>query len=146
MYKYLIVISIISKSNRNIQKLRNNFSAISYEDEFTKLFNSIYEEFNLENTHNLIALCGELMKSDYFLSDYVDVFAAKCKELSIEHHINLNTKIDLKSFSKFVDNDESKIRIFVENFIKSNFVDSEIAVNGDVISYRVKDAAKENEV
>lgn len=146
IYKYLIVISIISKSNRNIQILKNTFSSISYEDEFTKLLDSIFEDFDVENSHILIEKCAQLMESDYFLCEYKDLFVTKCKEVLIENHINLNTYIDAKLFAKLFDDDSNKIKIFVENYIRLNYFDPEIISKDDVISYKVKDTAKENQV
>jgi len=94
----------------------------------------------------LIQKCGDLMKSDYFLCDYYELFATKCKELSIENHIHLNTQIDTKFFSKFFAGDSNRLKIFVENFILMNYSQPEIQVKDDVIYYKFKDTAKENQV
>lgn len=142
----MVVISIISKSNKNIQLLKQTFSSIGFEDEFTKLFNSIYEDYNLENSLSLIEKCANLMDSDYFLCEYRDLFVAKCKEVLIENHIELNTLIDARLFVKFFNDDSNKIITFIVNYIKLNHSDAEVKVKDEVITYKVKDTTKENHV
>ena len=146
IYKYLVVISIISKSNRNIHLLKNIFSAITYEDEFSKLFNAIYEDFNVENSLGLIEECARFMESDYFLCDYSELFVTKCKEVLIENHVDLNTLIDTNLFARFFNEELDKIKTFIVNYIKSNHSDAEIHVNDNVIKYKFKDTTKENQV
>ena len=66
--------------------------------------------------------------------------------LLIENHINLNTQIDTKIFARFFADDLNKIKTFVENFIMLNYPDPEIGIKGDIVSYKVKDTAKEDQV
>jgi hypothetical protein len=143
IFRYLIVIAIISKSKDKINTLKNTFSVLGYEDEFIRLFNAIFVNFDIESSCDLTNQCVKLMDSDYFLSGYVNIFAGKCKETLLENHIMLNSSIDIKFFA---DNFREKVEStekYVVDFLNRNYK-CDISSNENTIIYRIKNSDNEN--
>lgn len=139
LFKYLIIIAILSKSKKIINTLKNSLSAIPYQDNFVELFNSLFINFDFENSYALIQSCKDSIKNDYFLSDYVEQFVIMGKELIIENYITLNSCIDVNLFAGYFKESMESVKRDLVKFIKINYPGAEINENQNVISFKLDD-------
>jgi hypothetical protein len=81
-----------------ISKNRSYISSInkSQDNEFTRLFKSVYNTLNINDYVTYINKCCETMKCDYFMNDYIELFKSKSKEILLENYIKLNYILDIK--------------------------------------------------
>jgi hypothetical protein len=89
---YAFVVAMISKNRSYINSIKSK----NCDNDFAKLFKSVYFTLNIDDYSNYIEKCCELMKSDYFLNDYIELFRNKTKETLLENYIKLNNIIELK--------------------------------------------------
>jgi hypothetical protein len=139
--KYLIVFSIISKSKKNIRRLRQTFDSISYSldqpDPFVSLFESMFESFSLEKSCSLLEECTTIMNNNYFLSGYPNLFMRKCKEMILENHVNLNTSIEFNTFLPLFSGNLETTKEFIEDFFKINHPGTVLNEKEGIVFYEV---------
>ena len=137
LFKYLIVLSIISKSKSKLNTLKLTFESLPYEDEFVRLFNSMFTSFDFENSFALVKDCVKFIKQDYFLKEYEELFVSKCKEILLENYINLNSSINLNTFAGFLEEDVEKTRAYITQFFKLHYPEAVLTTQGESISFSI---------
>ena len=83
---------MISKNKSYI----NSIKIKSSDNDFSRLFKSVYNTLNINDYVTYINKCSEVMKNDYFMSDYIELFKSKSKEILLENYIKLNNIIEIK--------------------------------------------------
>ena len=99
IFKYLIIATVLEKSDKHVLKLKQSFSNLSEKDvqnsPFTQLFLDIFTNFDVENAVKNMKNCEKLMKEEYFIVDLSNLFFDKCKEILLNDYIKLNGLIDV---------------------------------------------------
>ena len=122
MYPYLIIFSILTKSKRYINQIKESIKKINIQgDKFIDLFKEIFINYDIEKSAKLFEECKEIMKNDYFVYNYIDKFNAKFKEIIIENYIFLNQTIDLNELSKLFNDNIDETRKYTQDIIKFNY-------------------------
>ena len=113
LIKYLIVFAIINGNRKFIYKLK--------------------DKTNIEN-------CKNLMKNDYFMQEYIDIFDKKVKELMVENYLILNESIDIEEIKFILDEekDENTKKILIEK-IKYLYPNAAIKEEDKKIKYEVNE-------
>ena len=121
LIKYLIVFAIINGNRKFIYKLKDSISKkrnfiSNNRDCFILLLEDILIYFNSKNAKTNIENCKNLMKNDYFMQDYIDIFDKKVKELMVENYLILNESIDIEEIKFILDEekDENTKKILIE--------------------------------
>jgi hypothetical protein len=142
IFKYIIVFSIISKSKQFIKKI--NESLDNYEnyfdkdDKFFNLFKEMFIEFDIKKSILSLNECKNIMKNDYFLYNYINLFENKCKEILIENYIIIHEKINLSKFNELFENDINKTKEYFKNLIKRIYPLASIKdINDNEIEYEL---------
>jgi len=142
IFKYIIVFSIISKSKKFIKKINESFD--NYEnyfeknDKFFNLFKEMFIEFDTKKSILSLNECKNIMKNDYFLYNYINLFENKCKEILIENYIIIHEKINLSNFNELFENDINKTKEYIKNLIKRTYPLALIKdVNDNEIEYEL---------
>ena len=144
MFKYLIVFTVITKSKKYLNKLKDFLrknDAFGKDELFISLFKNAFIDYA---SFDIIAkqLCQTecKMKEDYFMHGYVNAFSAKYKEMIVENYVLTNEFVDVKEIAELFAGDESNAKKIVGDVIKfiypqANVVEKE---NG-VIGYDMED-------
>ncbi len=143
MLKYLIVLTIITKSRTSIKTLKSCLKNLIYEDAYTKLFNSIFSFYDIESASKSMREISELLKKDFFLSSYASVFLSKCKEIMIENYIRLNNTLDLVKLSKNFFESEDETKQTLVNYIKAYHPDLPIIFEGSLLKLNLSSLKNE---
>jgi hypothetical protein len=147
IWKYLVVLSIITKSKTSIKTLRNSFSSLHYEDAYTKLFNSIFVLYeDTECAFKNVRQISELLKKDFFLSSYEFVFLSKCKEIIIENSIRLNNTIDLVYLAKNFGESEEETKKALTDYIITYHPDLPFKFEGSILKINLSSIKNETKV
>lgn len=101
LIKYLVVFAIINGNRKYINKLKEAVSKkknfiTAHRDCFIFLLEDIIVYFNSENAKKSLEECKNMMKMDYFLYEYIDIFEKKVKEFMIENSIILNESLNIE--------------------------------------------------
>ena len=132
MYPYLIIFSILTKSKRYINQIKESIKKINIQgDKFIDLFKEIFINYDIEKSAKLFEECKEIMKNDYFVYNYIDKFNAKFKEIIIENYIFLNQTIDLNELSKLFNDNIDETRKYTQDIIKFNYPLAKIEEKGN---------------
>ena len=115
-------------------------------DIFSRLFTSLYNNFEFEETLKLIKECSTNIKNDFFISEYADLFTLKCKDVMIENYLLLNSSIDTADLAKKFENDQNYIKNKVLMLINLNCPCSEISERDNVIYYKTNPNSTTNYV
>ena len=88
LIKYLVVFAIINGNRKYINKLKEAVSKkknfiTAHRDCFIFLLEDVIVYFNSENAKKSLEECKNMMKMDYFLYEYIDIFEKKVKEFMI---------------------------------------------------------------
>ena len=132
MYSYLIIFSILTKSKRYINQIKESIKKINIQgDKFIDLFKEIFINYDIGKSVKLFEECKEIMKNDYFVYNYIDKFNAKFKEIIIENYIFLNETIDLSELSKLFNDNITETRKYTQDIIKFNYPLAKIEDKGN---------------
>ena len=132
MYPYLIIFSILTKSKRYINQIKESIKKINIQgDKFIDLFKEIFINYDIGKSVKLFEECKEIMKNDYFVYNYIDKFNAKFKEIIIENYIFLNQTIDLNELSKLFNDNIDETRKYTQDIIKFNYPLAKIEEKGN---------------
>ena len=132
MYPYLIIFSILTKSKRYINQIKESIKKINIQgDKFIDLFKEIFINYDIGKSVKLFEECKEIMKNDYFVYNYIDKFNAKFKEIIIENYIFLNETIDLSELSKLFNDNITETRKYTQDIIKFNYPLAKIEDKGN---------------
>jgi hypothetical protein len=146
LLKYLIVLTIISKSKSHINKLKQTLEGLNYEDPFVRLFQNIFIDFDMENSFAQVNECAKIIKNDYFLCQYEELFLAKSREILLQNYINLNSSIDIKSFSGLLGMDAAKTQSYLTEFFKINYPEAVLNFQNDSLQYLLPNSDSDNYV
>jgi hypothetical protein len=96
--------------------------------------------FNSKNAKTNIENCKNLMKNDYFMNEYIDMFDKKVKELMVENYLILNESIDIEEIKFILDEekDENAKKILIKK-IKYFYPNAAIKEEEKKIKYEVND-------
>ena len=145
LIKYLIVFAIINGNRKFIYKLKDSISKkrnfiSNNRDCFILLLEDILIYFNSKNAKTNIENCKNLMKNDYFMQEYIDIFDKKVKELMVENYLILNESIDIEEIKFILDEekDENTKKILIEK-IKYLYPNAAIKEEDKKIKYEVNE-------
>ena len=119
--KYLIVFSVINCSRKYINKLkcavlkRKNFIN-EQKDCFTNLLENISVNFNYKDAMKNLEDCRKVMKNDYFLYEFMDLFDKKIKDYILENYLILNDSINIEDIKfLFNENDDETKKMLISS-------------------------------
>ncbi len=140
LFKYLVVLAVISKSKTHIKRLKMTLEGLAHEDPFVKLFKSMFFEFDLESSFSQVKDCAKIIKSDYFLCEYEQLFLTKTREILLQNYIQLNSSIEVSTFSSFLGMDAKTTQTYLNDFFKIQYPEAVLALNNDTLTYLIPDA------
>ena len=144
LIKYLVVFAIINGNRKYINKLKEAVSKkknfiTAHRDCFIFLLEDIIVYFNSENAKKSLEECKNMMKMDYFLYEYIDIFEKKVKEFMIENSIILNESLNIEDMKFILGEDNSKTKKLLIEKIKYLYPNAEIKEEDKKINYEVSD-------
>lgn len=144
LIKYLVVFAIINGNRKYINKLKDAVSKkknfiTAHRDCFIFLLEDIIVYFNSENAKKSLEECKNMMKMDYFLYEYIDIFEKKVKEFMIENSIILNESLNIEDMKFILGEDDSKTKKLLIEKIKYLYPNAEIKEEDKKINYEVSD-------
>ena len=144
LIKYLVVFAIINGNRKYINKLKEAVSKkknfiTAHRDCFIFLLEDIIVYFNSENAKKSLEECKNMMKMDYFLYEYIDIFEKKVKEFMIENSIILNESLNIEDMKFILSEDDSKTKKLLIEKIKYLYPNAEIKEEDKKINYEVSD-------
>ena len=144
LIKYLVVFAIINGNRKYINKLKEAVSKkknfiTAHRDSFIFLLEDIIVYFNSENAKKSLEECKNMMKMDYFLYEYIDIFEKKVKEFMIENSIILNESLNIEDMKFILGEDDSKTKKLLIEKIKYLYPNAEIKEEDKKINYEVSD-------
>ena len=144
LIKYLVVFAIINGNRKYINKLKEAVSKkknfiTAHRDCFIFLLEDIIVYFNSENAKKSLEECKNMMKMDYFLYEYIDIFEKKVKEFMIENSIILNESLNIEDMKFILGEDDSKTKKLLIEKIKYLYPNAEIKEEDKKINYEVSD-------
>ena len=144
LIKYLVVFAIINGNRKYINKLKEAVSKkknfiTAHRDCFIFLLEDIIVYFNSENAKKSLEECKNMMKMDYFLYEYIDIFEKKVKEFMIENSIILNECLNIDDMKFILGEDDSKTKKLLIEKIKYLYPNAEIKEEDKKINYEVSD-------
>ena len=144
LIKYLVVFAIINGNRKYINKLKEAVSKkknfiTAHRDCFIFLLEDIIVYFNSENAKKSLEECKNMMKIDYFLYEYIDIFEKKVKEFMIENSIILNESLNIEDMKFILGEDDSKTKKLLIEKIKYLYPNAEIKEEDKKINYEVSD-------
>ena len=144
LIKYLVVFAIINGNRKYINKLKEAVSKkknfiTAHRDCFIFLLEDIIVYFNSENAKKSLEECKNMMKMDYFLYEYIDIFEKKVKEFMIENSIILNESLNIEDIKFILGEDDSKTKKLLIEKIKYLYPNAEIKEEDKKINYEVSD-------
>lgn len=144
LIKYLIVFAIINSSRKYLKKIKETISKKknfinNHKDCFIILLEEILIYFNSKNAKKYLDECKNMMKSDFFLYEYIDKFDKKVKEFMLENYLILNENVDIEEVKFILDeNDENTMKVILDK-IKYLYPNANIKDEKNKILYEVKD-------
>jgi hypothetical protein len=144
LIKYLVVFAIINGNRKYINKLKEAVSKkknfiTAHRDCFIFLLEDIIVYFNSENAKKSLEECKNMMKMDYFLYEYIDIFEKKVKEFMIENSIILNESLNIEDMKFILGEDDSKTKKLLIEKIKYLYPNAEIKEEDKKINYEMSD-------
>ena len=144
LIKYLVVFAIINGNRKYINKLKEAVSKkknfiTAHRDCFIFLLEDIIVYFNSENAKKSLEECKNMMKMDYFLYEYIDIFEKKVKEFMIENSIILNESLNIEDMKFILSEDDSKTKKLLIEKIKYLYPNAEIKEEDKKINYEMSD-------
>ena len=144
LIKYLVVFALINGNRKYINKLKEAVSKkknfiTAHRDCFIFLLEDIIVYFNSENAKKSLEECKNMMKMDYFLYEYIDIFEKKVKEFMIENSIILNESLNIEDMKFILGEDDSKTKKLLIEKIKYLYPNAEIKEEDKKINYEVSD-------
>ena len=144
LIKYLIVFAIINGNRKYLNKLKEAVSKkknfiTSHRDCFILLLEDILIYFNSQNAKINLEECKKMMKADYFLHEYIDVFDKKIKEFMIENYLMLNENINIEDITFILGEDEEKTKQYLVEKINYLYPNARIIEENKKIIIEVND-------
>lgn len=144
LIKYLVVFAIINGNRKYINKLKEAVSKkknfiTAHRDCFIFLLEDVIVYFNSENAKKSLEECKNMMKMDYFLYEYIDIFEKKVKEFMIENSIILNESLNIDDMKFILGEDDSKTKKLLIKKIKYLYPNAEIKEEDKKINYEMSD-------
>jgi len=144
LIKYLIVFAIINGNRKYLNKLKEAVSKkknfiTSHRDCFILLLEDILIYFNSQNAKKNLEDCKNMMKADYFLHEYIDVFDQKIKEFMIENYLMLNESVNIEEITFILGEDEEKTKQYLTEKIKYFYPNANIREENKKINIEVND-------
>ena len=144
LIKYLVVFAIINGNRKYINKLKEAVSKkknfiTAHRDCFIFLLEDVIVYFNSENAKKSLEECKNMMKMDYFLYEYIDIFEKKVKEFMIENSIILNESLNIEDMKFILGEDDSKTKKLLIEKIRYLYPNAEIKEEDKKINYEVSD-------
>ena len=144
LIKYLVVFAIINGNRKYINKLKEAVSKkknfiTAHRDCFIFLLEDVIVYFNSENAKKSLEECKNMMKMDYFLYEYIDIFEKKVKEFMIENSIILNESLNIDDMKFILGEDDSKTKKLLIEKIKYLYPNAEIKEEDKKINYEMSD-------
>ena len=146
LFKYLIVLTIISKSKYHIFKLKQTLEGRDDQDQFVRLFRSIFIDFDMENSFARVNECAKIIKNDYFLCEYEELFLAKSREILLQNYIDLNSSIDIKHFSVLLGMDAAKTQDYLNEFFRINYPEAVLSYKNEQLEFLLPNNDEDNYV
>ena len=143
LFKFLIVIAIITKSKTCIKSLKTTLKSLPYEDEYTKLFNSIFVNFDVEASFQRVKDVSLLMKKDFFLSGYEESFVNKSKEILVENFLILNKSVDISVMAKYFDETPEETKNFLIKIFELNHPEATLQSEGNCLKFDIANSNTE---
>ena len=147
LLKYLIVLSLINGSRKYINKLKDtilkkkNFIE-KHKDCFIVLLENISVNYNSKDAIQNLEECKKLMKNDYFLFEYIELFDKKVKEFILENYLMLNEWVNIDDVKFLYNGNEDETKKNLINYIEYYYPNSIIKEENKKISYE----ADENDI
>ena len=144
LIKYLIVFAIINGNRRYINKLKEavtkkkNFIT-NHRDCFILLLEDVTIYFNSKNAKKSLEECKNMMKLDYFMHEFIDLFDKKIKEFMLENYLILNEVVDIEEIKFIMDEEEENTKKMITEKIKYLYPNAEIKEDNKKIKFEVKD-------
>ena len=149
LLKYLIVFSVINGSRKYITKLKDTITKKrnfidKHKDCFILLLENILVNFNYKNAVQNLEDCKNLMKNDYFLYEYVEVFDKKLKEFILENYLILNECVNIDDVKFLFNENEEETKKNLINYIEYYYPNAKIKEDNKKISYEVDEDQTNN--
>ena len=142
LFKYLIVFSIINGSRKYITILKDsilkkrNFID-KQKDYFILLLENIVVNFNYKDAMKNLDECKKLMKTDYFLHEYIEVFDKKLKEFILENYLLLNECVNIDDIKFLFNENEEETKRNLLSFIEFYYPNAKIKEENKKLYYEV---------
>ena len=142
LIKYLIVFSVINNSRKYFIKLKDAISKKkNFIDKHKDCFIVLLENISNNSKDILINLeeCKNIMKNDYFLYEYIEIFDNKVKQYILENYIILNECINIDDVKFLFNDDENETKKNLINYIEYFYPNSKLKEENKKISYEVEE-------
>ena len=142
LFKYLIVFSIINGSRKYITILKDsilkkrNFID-KQKDYFILLLENIVVNFNYKDAMKNLDECKKLMKTDYFLHEYIEIFDKKLKEFILENYLLLNECVNIDDIKFLFNENEEETKRNLLSFIEFYYPNAKIKEENKKLYYEV---------
>jgi len=117
--RYLVAMVIINKSRKG--PLKDTIKLLSteekYSDPITKFLLCICRDYDFELTQTLLIECIQVVKNDYFLSDYLDSFLEGARLLVFEYYCRIHKCIEIEALGNVLYGEEKRSDEDTENRI-----------------------------
>jgi hypothetical protein len=142
LLKYLIVFSVINGSRKYITKLKDTITKKrnfmdKHKDCFIFLLENILVNFNYKDAMKNLEDCKNLMKNDYFLYEYIEVFDKKLKEFILENYLILNKCVNIDDIKFLFNENEEETKKNLIDYIEYFYPNAKIKEDNKKISYEV---------
>jgi len=117
--RYLVAMVIINKSRKG--PLKDTIKLLSteekYSDPVTKFLLCICRDYDFELTQPLLKECIQVVKNDYFLSEYLDSFLEGARLLVFEYYCRIHKCIEIEALGNVLYGEEKRTDEDTENRI-----------------------------
>lgn len=133
--RYLVV-AVVScessgKSSSKPDRLKELITVVDqekydYNDPLTDFIKALYIDFNFEEANLKLNEASVILKTDFFLNNYCDVFVENARHLISRVYCRVHHKINLDDFSKSLNLDKDLGEKWVADLIKETKMDAKI--------------------
>ena len=138
--KYLIVFSVINCSRKYINRLKaailkRKIFIKEQKDCFTNLLENVSVNFNYKEALKNLEDCKKLMKNDYFLHEFIELFDKKVKDFILENYLILNESINIEDVKFLFNENEEETKNKLTSYIEYLYPNAKIKEENKKIIY-----------
>lgn len=130
LLRYLTTAVVINQRRRS--ELGNLLKEVErahymYTDPITQFLECLLVDFDFDEAQEMLGECQEVLKADYFLTNYTDDFIKAARHLVFETYCKIHQKIDLKGLAKKLQfKSDEEAESWIVNLIRTADLDAKI--------------------